>query len=106
MPIDDPSSSVSPSLPVSPAERVPSAEDIAGSVRAAFDSVHLCNNIINGNVNIPNAINNVTENKATVERNKAHLQIMLGKTWFTEALTEQQRSEIDACITASEAFIA
>ena len=106
MPIDNPPSPVPSSLPVSPAERVPSAEDIAGSVRAAFDSVHLCNNIISGNVNTPNVINNTNENKATVERNKAHLQIMLGKTWFAEALTEQQRSEIDACITASEAFIA
>ena len=85
--------------PALPQERVPSAEEIAGSVRAAFDSVSLCNDLVGKGVKN-------TETKGTVERNKAHLEIMLGKTWFADALTTQQRTDIDAAIADSEAFIA
>lgn len=91
MPIDN-----SPPRPVEP---VPTAEEVAGSIRAAFDSVGLCNALIaEGTKN--------DETKATVDRNKSHLQIMMGKTWFVDGLTSQQRTDIETCITDSEAFIA
>ena len=91
MPIDN-----SPSRPTEP---VPTAEEIAGSITAAFDSVGLCNALITkGTKN--------DEIKATVDRNKSHLQIMMSKTWFVDGLTTQQRTDIETCITDSEAFIA
>lgn len=65
----------------------------------AFHSVDLCNTLV------AEGINSET-NKDTVRRNKEHLQIMLNKEEFANALTSQQRTDIDNCITASEAFLA
>lgn len=94
------SSDISSNLPVPlrPLDPVPTAEDIAGSIKAAFDSVGLCNTLITKGVK-----NN--ETKTTIDRNKSHLQIMLGKTWFVDGLTPQQHTDIETCIANSEAFI-
>lgn len=96
MPIDN---LPTPPEPLRPADPVPTAEEVAGSIRAAFDSVGLCNSLIaKGEKN--------EETKGTVDRNKAHLQIMMSKTWFADGLTTQQRTDIETCIANSEAFIA
>jgi hypothetical protein len=54
-------------------------QDPQQSISAAFDSVNLINNTILEIID--------DENKSTVSRNVEHLQLMLGKEWFSEALT-------------------
>jgi hypothetical protein len=60
------------------------------SISAAFDSVNLINNTILEIVN--------DNNQSTVTRNVQHLEIMLSKEWFLEALTQQQLTDINSCI--------
>jgi hypothetical protein len=43
--------------------------------------------------------------KANVERNVKHLELMLTKEFFADALTSTQKSEIDTCITAGNSYI-
>jgi len=66
-------------------------EQIARSVSAAFDSV----NLINGLKAQPSL---TTEEQDRLDRNKEHLTIMLGKDWFSKALTTQQKTDIDTCL--------
>ena len=68
------------------------------SISAAFDSVALINRLITETAD--------DKKKANVERNVKHLELMLTKEFFTEALTTQQRTEIEACIAAGKAYIA
>jgi hypothetical protein len=64
----------------------PTAEEIARHYAAALDSVAL----INGGK--PEGMEDL-EWQATVERNKAHLQIMLAKTyWTTQNLAPLQQA--------------
>ena len=77
---------------------IPESEYITGSIRATFDSVDLCNTLIVANKKTEQIIK-------TVERNKAHLEIMLGKDWFSGALLVEQRSIIDVTIASSSLFI-
>ena len=72
-------------------------QDPQQSINAAFDSVNLINNTI------LEIIDN--ENKSTVSRNVEHLQLMLGKEWFSEALTEQQLLDINNCIEDGSLYI-
>ena len=44
------------------------------------------------------------EKQDTIERNVGHLNIMLGKSWFADALTEQQDADIDAAIVAGNGY--
>jgi hypothetical protein len=67
------------------------------AISAAFDSVNLINRLI-----LETADDN---KKSNVERNVKHLELMLTKEFFTEALTEFQRTEIDACILAGNLYI-
>jgi hypothetical protein len=67
------------------------------SISAAFDSVNLINKLI-----LETADDN---KKSNVERNVKHLELMLTKEFFTETLTESQRTEIDACILAGNLYI-
>ena len=62
-------------------------EQIEKSVSAAYDSVNLINEL------------NSKETKAeedtdVINRNKEHVKIMLGKDWFVEALTSEQKVEL------------
>jgi hypothetical protein len=68
------------------------------AVSAAFDSVNLINKLITEEAN--------DEKKSTIERNVKHLELMLTKEFFTEALTEGQKTEIDASIESGKNFIA
>jgi len=68
------------------------------SISAAFDSVNLINKLVTETIN--------DKKKANVERNVKHLELMLTKEFFSTALTAEQRSEIEACITAGNSYIA
>ena len=76
----------------------PTPEQIQQHISAAFDSVNLINEEIT---------KEVTDNrKDTVKRNYQHLEIMMGKDWFVDALTTQQETDINAAITAGKAYVA
>ncbi len=66
------------------------------SISAAFDSVNLINNTILETLS--------NDNKSTVKRNVQHLEIMLSKEWFSEALTEQQLIDINSCIANGNSY--
>jgi hypothetical protein len=62
-------------------------EEIQNSVNAAYDSVKLINEL--------NLIEELSkEEKDTLSRNKEHIEIMLAKKWFFNALTEDQKVEL------------
>ena len=63
-------------------------EQIEKSVSAAYDSVNLINEL--------NSKETKTEEDTDViNRNKEHVKIMLGKDWFVEALTADQKAELE-----------
>ena len=66
------------------------------SISAAFDSVALINKLVTETAD--------DKKKLNVERNVKHLELMLRKEFFTEALTVQQKTDIDACIVAGKAY--
>ena len=62
-------------------------EQIQNSVKAAYDSVNLINEL--------NLIEELSdEQKDTLSRNKEHIKIMLEKEWFYNTLTEEQKVEL------------
>ena len=66
-------------------------EQIAKSVSAAYDSVNLINEL--------KAKADLTEDEnATLDRNIEHLRIMLAKEWFANALTAEQKAELEALV--------
>lgn len=66
-------------------------EQIAQSISAAFDSVNLVAEL--------KAKASVTEDEqGAIDRNVEHLNIMLGKEWFAEALTAEQAEQINAVL--------
>jgi len=63
------------------------AEQVAKSVSAAYDSVNLLNELKAKEV--------LTEEEtATVTRNEEHIRIMLAKEWFVAGLTKKQVTEL------------
>ena len=67
-------------------------EEVQQHVTNAFDSVTLLDEL--------NAFESLTEDQtATKERNVKHLEIMIAKEWFAEALTEEQTSIINQLIS-------
>jgi hypothetical protein len=66
------------------------------SISAAFDSVALINKLITETAD--------DKKKANVERNVKHLELMLTKEFFTEALTAEQTTEIETCIVAGNTY--
>ena len=71
--------------------------NVQQSISAAFDSV----NLINETITKPTD----DENKDLVKRNVEHLEIMLGKEFFSNALTTEQRSEIDNTIISGKSYL-
>lgn len=65
------------------------AEQAAKSVLAAYDSVKLIAELKRKRILSE-------EETAIVKRNVDHIAIMLGKQWFTAALTAQQKTELEA----------
>jgi len=78
-------------------------EEVRNSIKAAFDSVNLINGIVAG-TQMQNE--STQEKKDTIERNVGHLNIMNGKTWFTDGLTGTEDEDIDAAISDGNDFIA
>lgn len=68
----------------------PTAEDIAQHYSAAMDSVNLINALMAQD-------SRTTEEQDTVSRNVEHLQIMVAKTYWTDA---QDLAPLNAAITA------
>ena len=67
------------------------------AIDSAFDSVNLINKLVTETAD--------EKKKKSVERNVRHLELMLTKEFFTDALTSTQKSEIDTCITAGNSYI-
>lgn len=84
-------------------EETRTQEEVAQSISAAFDSVGLIEGIIDGS---QMAEASAQEKADTVERNVGHLSIMLGHDWFTEGCSEEQSTDLNAAVTAGEAYIA
>lgn len=63
-------------------------EQIEKSISAAYDSVELIN-ALSSESNLDE------EQSATLSRNKEHLTIMLGKDWFSNALTAAQKKDFE-----------
>lgn len=63
------------------------AEQVAKSVSAAYDSVNLLNEL--------KVKETLTEEETeTVKRNEEHIRIMMGKEWFVAGLTKKQVTEL------------
>jgi len=72
-------------------EQKKTAEEIAQSVSAAFDSVNLINELKTKETN-------TNEETATIGRNVEHLKIMMAKDWFVGGLKTAQKNTINALI--------
>lgn len=68
------------------------------SISAAFDSVALINKLVTETAD--------DKKKANVERNVKHLELMLTKDFFKDALTSSQKTQINTCIAAGKSYIA
>ena len=66
-------------------------EQLQRSISAAFDSVNLINEL-------KTKLSLTEEEQDRLDRNKEHLTIMLGKDWFSNGLTEQQKNDINTCL--------
>ena len=66
-------------------------EQLQKSISAAFDSVNLINEL-------KAKLSLTEEEQDRLDRNKEHLTIMLGKDWFSNGLTEQQKNDINTCL--------
>lgn len=62
------------------------------SISSAFDSVNLVNEL-------KTKTSLTEEEQGRLDRNKEHLTIMLGKDWFEAGLTEQQKTDINTCLS-------
>lgn len=68
------------------------------SINSAFDSVALINKLV---AEIPD-----DKKKSTVARNVKHLELMLTKEFFKDALTSKQQTELENCIAAGNTYTA
>jgi|DEB0MinimDraft_10_1074344.scaffolds.fasta_scaffold200991_1 hypothetical protein len=78
-------------------------ENPRGAVLAAFDSVNLINGIVAGTGMVNESL---ADRVSTVERNVGHLNIMIEKDWFVEALIGTEEDDLTAAITDGEAYVA
>ena len=78
-----------------PEEYTPTAEEIAGHYSAALDSVNLVNELA--------AKEDLTEEEVnTIKRNVEHLQLMVGKEFWTD----EDLTPLTGAITAGNAAVA
>lgn len=64
-------------------------EQIEKSITAAYLSVDLINKFKSKETL-------TTEETESLDRNERHIRIMLEKSWFAEALTPEQKTELEA----------
>lgn len=74
-------------------------QEVQRHISASFDSVGAIQRTISGE---DSGMNNPV---SWIEANVGHLNIMLEKEWFADALTEEQRADIDAIILAGNQYI-
>lgn len=72
-------------------EREYTQEEIQKSILAAYDSVNLINQL-----KAKESLNEEETN--TLDRNTKHIEIMLGKEWFSNGLTKAQKKELQSII--------
>lgn len=72
-------------------------ENTQKAIGAAFDSVDLINNLITKPVN--------EKNTSAIKRNVKHLELMMSKEEFYNALSEVQKTQIQNCIGAGNNHI-
>jgi hypothetical protein len=73
-------------------------EQVQKQISAAFDSVSLINKTVLETVN--------DKKKELVKRNVSHCELMLTKEWFETTLTTEQKTQIQAAISAGNAYTA
>jgi hypothetical protein len=78
-------------------------QDVQQSITAAFHSVELIDAILIGDVMESDPINDKVQR---VDANVGHLNLMLSKEWFSEALTVEQRGEMELVISSGSAYVA
>jgi hypothetical protein len=83
-------------------ENTPTPEQVQNHITAAFDSVNLINGIIAGTQMTEATLE---KKKGAVSRNVEHLELMMGKTWFTEGCTSTQTTNINTCIAAGHTYV-
>ena len=76
----------------------PTPEEVQKHISAAFDSV----NLINQTITKPEE----EKGKKAVKRNYQHLEVMMGKDWFSTALTPTQKSDIESAISSGKSYSA
>ena len=64
-------------------------EQIEKSINAAYDSVNLINYL-------KEKESLSVEDEAAIKRNEQHIEYMLGKDWFSKALTPGQKIELES----------
>lgn len=74
--------------------KIPNTEK---AIDSAFDSVNLINRLVTETAD--------EKKKKSVERNVRHLELMLTKDFFKDALTESQKNDIDASILSGNNYI-
>jgi len=79
-------------MSIIPQIEITEEEQTQRSISAAFDSVNLINEL-------KTKPSLTEEEQSRLDRNKEHLIIMLGKDWFEAGLTEQQKNDINACLS-------
>lgn len=72
-------------------------ENPQNHINAAFDSVNLIKELISQPID--------DDKKSTVKRNVEHLEIMLSKEFFTNELTEEQKTEIESVIVSGNSYV-
>lgn len=75
-------------------EKQPNVEK---AISAALDSVTLINKLVSETAD--------DKKKVNVERNVKHLQLMLTKEFFVEALTSEQKNNIETSISSGLSYI-
>jgi hypothetical protein len=74
---------------------VPFQEIIDKTVESSFHSVDLINKL-------KTQMSLSEDDQATMQRNIDHLNLLLSKEWYVEALTEEQRAEVDSAVNTLE----
>jgi len=75
---------------------VKTEEQVNRTIKSSFDSVNLINNIVAKKFDLTKV--------SIIKNNVEHLKLMLSKDWFSEALTQQQKTDIDSCIAAGNNY--
>ena len=67
------------------------------SIKSAFDSVDLINKTIISEID--------EDKKSLIDRNIKHLELMLTKEFFIEALSKEQKDQIESAISQGKSHI-